>query len=131
MVVRRSRFLIALAVTAVLVGSLMTAAGASSRVHHAPARVTKTVKGIGAGHWSPTVTRVSSGGTIVWKAISNSHTVTAYGGNWRFNHSLPFGANVTHRFAQPGTYLFRCRFHSSLVNGHCEGMCGKVVVTSA
>lgn len=130
MSIRHARLLIALAVTSLLLGALVTTAGAASRAHRTPTRVTKTVKGIGSGHWSPTITRVSSGGTIVWKAISNSHTVTAYGGNWQFNHSLPFGATVSDRFARAGTYLFRCRIHSSLVNGHCEGMCGKIVVSA-
>jgi plastocyanin len=111
-----------------LVGALVTTAGAASRAPRTPARVTKIVKGIGAGHWSPKTTRIAPGGTIQWKAMSNSHTVTAYGGNWHFNHSLPLGSTVSHRFTQAGTYLFRCRIHSSLVNGHCEGMCGKIEV---
>lgn len=128
MSVRHVRPLVALAIASLLVGALAITAGATSRAHRTPNRVTKIVKGIGTGHWSPKSTSISSGGTIQWKAMSHSHTVTAYGGNWKFNHALPFGSSVSHRFAQAGTFLFRCRIHSSLVNGRCEGMCGKVVV---
>ena len=128
--VRHVRTFVAVALSSLLVCALATAAGAATRADRTPARSTKTVDAIGAGHWSPATTRISSGGTISWKAISNSHTVTAYGGHWRFNTRLPFGTSVSHRFTQAGTYLFRCRIHSSLVNDRCVGMCGTIVVSA-
>jgi plastocyanin len=93
-----------------------------------PTRAVKTVKGIST-HWSPTTVRISAGDTIKWKAISNTHTVTSYGANWRFNRSLPQGATVSNRFTRAGTFRFRCAIHSTLLNGVCSGMCGKVVVS--
>jgi plastocyanin len=122
------RPIVALAVTSLLVVALVTTAGAASRAPRTPTRVPRIVKGIGHGHWLPTITRVFPGRIIAWKAISNSHTVTAYGGNWLFNRALPFGATVLRRFTRPGIYRFRCRIHSSLVNGRCVGMCGRIVV---
>lgn len=111
-----------------IVGSIGVAAAASG-TGHALTRDTKTVKAIST-RWSPTTVRISAGDRIRWKAVSNSHTVTAYGGGWHFDGSLASGQVLRHRFAHAGTFRFRCQFHSSLVNGVCSGMCGKVVVTS-
>ena len=121
------RSVLAIVVAAVLVVLTLSAAAAQPSTR-TPARSTKIVKGIGAGHWSPTTVRISTGDTIQWKAVSNVHTVTAYGGNWHFNQNLSIGSPVTFRFTHRGTYLFRCSFHSSLVGGVCSGMCGKIVV---
>ena len=96
----------------------------------AEARTAKVVRGVGTS-WSPRVIRIASGTSIRWKAVSNSHTVTAYGGHWTFNRSLPQGSSTQRRFKTQGTFLFRCRIHSQLVNGVCQGMCGKVVVGAA
>ena len=93
----------------------------------AEARATKEVRGVGTS-WSPRVVRIARGSTIRWKAVSNSHTVTAYGGHWVFNRSLPDGSSVQHRFMKKGVFRFRCTIHSQLVSGRCQGMCGKVVV---
>jgi predicted lipoprotein with Yx(FWY)xxD motif len=93
----------------------------------AEGRTTKVVRGVGTS-WSPKVTRIARGTTIRWKAVSNSHTVTAYGGHWLFNRSLPHDSSVQRRFTARGVFLFRCRIHSQLVNGDCQGMCGKIVV---
>ena len=57
-----------------------------------------------------------------------SHTVTAYGGNWSFNKTLSSGEATAKRFRRAGLFKFRCRFHSEMENGVCEGMCGKVRV---
>ena len=96
----------------------------------AQARTAKVVRGVGTS-WSPRIIRIASGTAIRWKAVSNSHTVTAYGGNWIFNRSLPQGSSIQRRFRTQGTFLFRCRIHSQLVNGVCQGMCGKVVVRAS
>ena len=80
--------------------------------------------------WTPTTIRISKNDTIKWKAVTGSHTVTAYGGNWQFNHSLNVGSPVVRRFTQGGTFKFRCTFHSSLVGTSCTGMCGKAVVSA-
>lgn len=108
---------------------LVPAAGAVVAHRDVPARATKTVKGI-VTHWSPTTVAISTGNTIKWKAVVGTHSVTAYGGNWRFNHDMLAGQSVHRIFRQAGTFRFRCTFHSTLTNGVCSGMCGKVVVRS-
>lgn len=96
---------------------------------HAPTRVTKTVRASGT-RWSPTTVRISRGDTIKWRGVSGSHTVSAYGGNWTFNKQLSTGDVEDRTFRRAGTFRFRCMFHSTLTNGRCSGMCGKVVVRS-
>ena len=111
-----------------LVVTAVAATGAIAK-GHAPTRATKTVRAI-VTHWSPTIVRISTGDTIKWKAVSGTHTVTAYGGNWAFNHGLATGQVEDRRFRRAGTFRFRCTIHSTLTNGQCSGMCGKVVVRS-
>ena len=79
-------------------------------------------------HWSPARVKVSTGTKVEWLAVNYDHHIVAYGGHWKFNHALPSGASVSHKFTKKGTFLFRCTIHSTLVNGVCQGMCGKVVV---
>ena len=126
----RIRPMVAILAATLVAGVLVSSAVASPVSHpRTPTRSTKVVEGIGAGRWSPTTVRISPGDSIKWKAVSNQHTVTAFGGNWSFDQNLSIGHPVTFRFTHAGTYHFRCRFHSSLVNGVCSGMCGKVVVS--
>lgn len=129
MTVSRTRPLIAAIAAAALVASLALAAAARPAARAVPTRDTKIVKGMSSS-WSPSTVRISRNDTIKWKAVVGSHTVTAYGGNWHFNHSLNVGNPVVRRFTQSGTFKFRCTFHSSLVGSQCSGMCGKVVVAS-
>jgi plastocyanin len=112
-----------------LVSTVIAATGAAAEGRGAPLRVTKTVKAI-IDHWSPKNVTISTGDTVTWKAVRGNHTITAYGGNWTFNHHLRHGDTEDRTFGTAGTFLFRCRIHSTLTNGHCEGMCGKVVVRS-
>jgi plastocyanin len=120
--IRTSLFLVVF-----LILTAVATTGAAARDRHAPTRATKTVKAI-VTHWSPATVRISTGDTIKWRAISGTHTVTAYGGNWRFNHDLATGQVEDRTFRRAGTFHFRCTFHSTLTNGVCSGMCGKVVV---
>ena len=118
-----------LVLVAFLILTVVAATGAVAKGRQTPTRATKTVKGI-VSHWSPTTVRISTGDTIKWKAVSGTHTVTAYGGNWHFNHGLATGQVEDRRFSHTGTFRFRCTIHSTLTNGVCSGMCGKVVVTN-
>ena len=79
-------------------------------------------------HWSPPSVQVSTGTVVRWRGVSQLHNVTAYGGNWSFSRPLPAGASVRLRFRVAGTFLFRCTLHSTIANGVCSGMCGRVVV---
>ena len=122
------RILVATASAVVLVLGLAGTAGAAPA-----ARTTTTViRGVGSyyssPHWSPSRVKISPHDSVEWLAVTNHHHLVAYGGHWTFNAVLATGASVTHRFARKGTYLFRCTIHSTIVNGICQGMCGKVVV---
>ena len=121
------RMTTSLVLVAFLILTVVAATGAVAK-GRTPTRATKTVKGI-VTHWSPTTVRISTGDTIKWKAVSGTHTVTSYGSNWHFNHDLAQGQVEDRHFTQAGTFKFRCMIHSTLTNGVCSGMCGKVVVT--
>jgi plastocyanin len=123
------RMCTSLVLAASLVLGTVLASGAVAGGRHTATRATKTVKGI-VTHWSPTTVAISTRDTIKWKAVIGTHSVTAYGGNWRFNHDMLAGQAVHRIFRQAGTFRFRCTFHSTLTNGQCSGMCGKVVVRS-
>ena len=123
------RICIGLILCAFLVVTAVAATGAAASGRQAPTRATKTVRAI-VTHWSPTTVRISTGDVIKWKAVSGSHTVSAYGGNWAFNKDLSTGDVEDRTFRRAGTFRFRCMIHSTLVNGQCSGMCGKVVVRS-
>jgi len=124
---RRLPSVVALTAITVLLSAMLVSAANARPAGRAPTRAVPVVKGI-VSHWSPTTVRITAGGRVKWKAVSGTHTVTAYG-HWTFNHSLAQGTSVTHRFTGTGTFKFRCTIHSSLVNGVCSGMCGKVVVS--
>jgi plastocyanin len=79
-------------------------------------------------HWSPSTVSVGTGTTVVWKSICGKHTVTSYGGNWSKNTTIAKGQSTSRKFPSGGTFRFRCRFHSTLSNGACTGMCGRVTV---
>jgi plastocyanin len=96
----------------------------------APAQAAPVViRGIGQ-RWSPTSVTISRGAVVKWRGVSKFHDVVAYGGNWSFHRTLPAGTSVKRRFRARGTFRFRCTFHSTLIGTSCNGMCGKIVVTS-
>jgi plastocyanin len=86
------------------------------------------------GRYRPKVTSIARGTRVVFRAISGTHSVTSSSANWSINRTIDVSAattfpqQVSFRFANRGTYRFRCRFHSTLVGGVCSGMCGRVVV---
>jgi plastocyanin len=124
----RDRSALAFVAAATMVLALAGTADASP-VGRAPTVIRGIASYYSSPHWSPKTTRVSTGTTIEWRAVSGVHYIVAYGGHWTYHHSLPTGASVTRRFRSAGTFLFRCRLHSSIVNGSCQGMCGKIVVS--
>lgn len=89
------------------------------------------VKGVSTSsgfRWHPKVTDIASGTKVTWKAVTGTHTVTAYRGSWSKNTQIAQGQSTSFTFNSSGVYKFRCTFHSTLSNGVCTGMCGKVVV---
>ncbi|MGH2729783.1 MAG: cupredoxin domain-containing protein [Actinomycetota bacterium] len=103
---------------------------------------TKTIKAFGdpgSFHWHPKSREISKGDKIVWKNTTNTqHKVVAYGDNWSKDSTIAAnGGKTSKRFKKTGTFKFRCTIgegtpsaHSELSGGQCEGMCGKVRVTS-
>jgi plastocyanin len=90
------------------------------------------VKGVSTSsgfRWRPKTTNIAHGTKVTWKAVSGSHTVTAYKGSWSKNTSISAGQSTSFTFKNAGVYKFRCTIHSTLSNGVCSGMCGKVVVS--
>ena len=77
----------------------------------------------------PARVTVSVGEKVIWRNTGNNpHTVTAYGGNWSKDSTIFEGERTSRTFANSGIYRYRCRFHSSLDGGQCNGMCGRVTV---
>ena len=86
-------------------------------------------KCIGGCHWSPFFKSVSRGKKIIWKNSSGRfHNVVSFRGHWMKLRNLPVGASTSRRFWKHGVYHFRCTLHSTLINGVCHGMCGKIKV---
>ena len=112
---------VALAAAAVLVVP-GTSAGETSRI--------KAAGEPGSFHWKPTSRTIDKGERIVWKnPTSARHSVTAYGNGWSKDAVIGAGEKTGMKFRHTGTFLFRCKFHSTLTDGNCGGMCGKVTVT--
>jgi plastocyanin len=86
------------------------------------------VKATGSRTFDPARLRVATGTRVVWKAVSLTHTVTAYRGDWSKNVTISAGQTTSFTFKQAGRYKYRCTIHSTLADGVCTGMCGKIVV---
>lgn len=87
------------------------------------------VKATGSDRWNPAAKTVAKGSKVVWKnPTDDDHNVKAYQGPWSKASSLPEGGSTSFKFRKAGTHKYRCTLHSSLKDGKCEGMCGKIVV---
>jgi plastocyanin len=78
--------------------------------------------------FQPKRLHVARGTRVVWKSLSGTHTVTAYSSNWSKNTTISTGQTTSFRFRHNGVYKYRCLIHSTLVNGVCSGMCGRIRV---
>ena len=88
-----------------------------------------TVKATNGNVFRPEVTRVPKRTKVVWKNTSErTHNVTATSGNWAKAATIPPDSATGFTFRQVGRYRYRCTIHSTLQNGKCTGMCGRVVV---
>jgi plastocyanin len=92
--------------------------------------VVKGVATTNGPRWKPKAISIHTGTKVTWKAVSGPHTVSAYKGPWSKNTSLGKGDATSFTFKKKGVYKYRCLItgHSTLVNGVCSGMCGKVTV---
>ena len=79
--------------------------------------------------WSPTVREIVKGDRIVWRNPTDDfHNVKSQGSNWSYFENLPEGETAAKRFRRTGTFKYRCSLHSSIENGVCHGMCGRIKV---
>lgn len=79
--------------------------------------------------YDPKVKYVSKGSKVKWKNVSGrDHSVVAYSDNWNLNQALYKGNEFSYEFTKKGVYKYSCYYHSEVVDGVCEGMCGKVKV---
>jgi plastocyanin len=108
-----------LGVVAVLVAGVTVAAAAPSSA--------VTIRGSG-NRWRPARVDIDRGDRVRWRAVSGTHIVRAYGGNWTFSERLSPGESTARRFRQRGTYRFFCSIHGNVAGGDCSGMCGRVRV---
>ena len=93
-----------------------------------PAQAAVTIRAR-CNFFDPARVSIQHGTRVVWRGACKTHTVTAYGGNWSKNVTISKGETTGKTFKKGGTFKYRCTFHSSLSNGVCSGMCGKVRVT--
>jgi plastocyanin len=114
--------------TRIAVAAFAVAALALGPSGTAQAAVAATIKGSGTS-WNPTRVTINAGQTVRWKAVSGTHTVTAYGGNWSKNTVLSAGETTQKTFRRTGVFKFLCTIHGDLSGGTCSGMCGRVRVT--
>jgi plastocyanin len=104
-------------------------AAAMALVLPSTAQASVLIKATSGDVFRPHKVSIAKGTKVVWKnTASFKHTVTSYSRNWSKNVTLTPGSTTSFTFKSAGTYKFRCTIHSTLTNGVCSGMCGKVVV---
>lgn len=113
-----------------IVGGLLTAMF-STGVVAAPFKVAVAESGLS---YSPKTAHVNKGRKVKWTNEGGiSHTVTFYKkpkGAKIKSFTLSPGASKKRKVKKRGVYKYRCMVatHSSVSNGKCTGMCGKVRV---
>jgi plastocyanin len=94
----------------------------------AHAVVAATIRGSGSD-WRPARVTIDRGQTVRWRAVGNTHTVTAYGGGWSKDTRIRAGETTRRTFNETGVFRFYCKLHADIEGGTCSGMCGRVTVT--
>jgi plastocyanin len=124
MSIRRARPAAALAAVVLTLALLMPSfASAATFVVRAREVSTNTYR------WRPARLEVAKGSKVVWRIVDGTHNVNATSNNWnKSTGNLVQGSKTAFTFKRNGTYRYRCTLHSSLSDGKCSGMCGKVVV---
>src|SRR6476619_7870747 len=109
------RNLLALALTTVLVGGVAAQ----------PADAAVAIKGVSTlsgFRWKPHAVSVAKGTKVVWRAVTGTHTVTAWQGAWRKSTTIAQGTSTAFIFRRVGVCRFRCLFHPALANEGCRGV---------
>ena len=111
-------------VTLVLVAVLLLGSVASAATFRVRARLTDD-----GFRWKLKTVSVATGSRVVWKMVDGTHNVTATSKNWsKKTGNIGPGGTTAFTFGKAGTYRYRCTLHSTVANGACSGMCGRVVV---
>jgi plastocyanin len=84
--------------------------------------------------WRPAHRFIEKGDRIVWKNPTNArHDIFKYRGKWRrgyLDRNFQPGETVGKRLRKRGNYYYRCRIHSAVFDGSCQGMCGRIHVVA-
>lgn len=81
--------------------------------------------------WNPDFKGVEKGTKVIFKNPTGvTHNVTAYRGDWSKDTNISPGEKTSKVFRKNGAYYYRCRIHSTLSDGECNGMCGHIHVSS-
>ncbi|HEX2294841.1 MAG TPA: plastocyanin/azurin family copper-binding protein, partial [Actinomycetota bacterium] len=88
----------------------------------------KAVKRDGKFVWNKDFVSVNKGDKVVWRNPTNrKHTVTFYQGASKDTTIGP-DERTSKKFTSTGAKYYRCKLHSTLSDGDCNGMCGHVHV---
>jgi plastocyanin len=80
--------------------------------------------------WNKDFVGISKGDRVIWKNPTGvKHTVTFYKGPASSDTTIGEGERTSKKFRKRGAYYYRCKLHSSLNDGECNGMCGHVHVS--
>lgn len=80
--------------------------------------------------WNKDFVGISKGDKVVWKNPTGvNHTVTFYKGPANKDTKIRAGERTSKKFRKRGAYDYRCKLHSTLSDGECNGMCGHVHVS--
>ena len=100
---------------AALIGAMLLLASLAGLVGAPPSvRAAEQAVQIGDGTFSPARLTVAVGDTVTWtNADSSPHTVTSEDGTFD-SGNLDEGQVFSHTFTTPGTFAYRCEYHSDM-----------------
>lgn len=115
------RLAVTVAAAAAVVGLAAPSLGDTTRI--------KAVKKDGKFVWNKDFVSIAKGDKVVWRNPTNvKHTVTFYEGASK-NTTIGPDERTSKKFKTKGAKYYRCRIHSTLSDGECNGMCGHVHVS--
>ena len=115
------RLAVTVAAGAAVVGLAAPSLGDTTRI--------KAVKKDGKFVWNKDFVSIAKGDKVVWRNPTNvKHTVTFYKGASKDTTIGP-DERTSKKFKTRGAKYYRCRIHSTLSDGECNGMCGHVHVS--
>jgi plastocyanin len=100
---------------AALIGAMVLLASLAGLAGNPPAvRAAEQAVQIGDGSFGPATLTVAVGDTVTWtNADSSPHTVTSEDGTFD-SGNLDEGQVFSHTFTTPGTFAYRCEYHSDM-----------------